>query len=513
MQVSKKTFATLLTLSGLLAGCYNKEMAVNVSSQVSSDFDTTQDALDRAKVPGSPINKDLVSVSDDIWLGDTSFVADHNESLPSKFETENGITLITESPVSFDEATNQIFFLTGIGIQLEDSVNKESLKEISINYTGSLSGLLDVLALKENINWSYENGKIVFYKFKTRTFAIYTSPTEATYTVGVATDSSSSSSTANVQMVTTMKEWKEMEEVLKSIVKDGEVQMSPSTSSITITASPKTLRKAEAYIKEQNRRFVKQVAINVKVLQVSISKDNNFGLNLSALFDGYAIRTSTSNLAADSLSFSILSGTKKGPFESKDTVSTAAAIKALSSQGKTSLLTSAVVTARNNRVVPINNLERFKYISSVSTQADKTHATTDVVPQEESVGFSIQLMPNILENGKLMLMFNMSLKELVSLENKVVGNTSVQLPKISQRNFMQEIVMESGQTAVLTGFEKITNRNNSSGIGKETFTYVGGSQSSETTREVLVVMLTPQVIASPLDAENSANAEWGMPTY
>ena len=112
-----------------------------------------------------------------------------------------------------------------------------------------------------------------------------------------------------------------------------------------------------------------------------------------------------------------------------------------------------------------------------------------------------------------MLMFNMSLKELVSLENKVVGNTSVQLPKISQRNFMQEIVMESGQTAVLTGFEKITNRNNSSGIGKETFTYVGGSQSSETTREVLVVMLTPQVIASPLDAENSANAEWGMPTY
>ena len=110
-------------------------------------------------------------------------------------------------------------------------------------------------------------------------------------------------------------------------------------------------------------------------------------------------------------------------------------------------------------------------------------------------------------------MFNMSLKELIEIENKVVGSTAVQLPKIAQRNFMQEIVMESGQTAVLTGFEKIQNTNSSEGLGNNDFTYVGGSQSTETSREVLVVMLTPQVITSPLDTEDNSNAEWGMPSY
>ena len=78
---------------------------------------------------------------------------------------------------------------------------------------------------------------------------------------------------------------------------------------------------------------------------------------------------------------------------------------------------------------------------------------------------------------------------------------------------MQEIVMESGQTAVLTGFEKISNTNSSNGLGANTFTYVGGSQKTETQREVLVVMLTPQVITSPLDTEDNSNNEWGMPSY
>ena len=190
-----------------------------------------------------------------------------------------------------------------------------------------------------------------------------------------------------------------------------------------------------------------------------------------------------------------------------------AAIKALSAQGKTSLLTSAVITARNNRVVPINNIQTFKYVSSISTLTENTNSTTEVTPQEESVGFSMQIMPNILENGKLMLLFNMSLKELITIDTMQVGSTVVQLPKIEQRNFMQELVMESGQTAVLTGFEKIRNENGSEGLGKSEFTYLGGSQSTETTRDVLVVMLTPQVITSPLEIEDNSNNDWGMPSY
>ena len=258
---------------------------------------------------------------------------------------------------------------------------------------------------------------------------------------------------------------------------------------------------------------MKQVAITVKVLQVTLSKDNNYGLNLSALLNKtYSFASTTSNTSSDGLSFAIIDGGNSNWAGTSDNP-TSAAIKALSKQGKTSLVTSAVVTARNNRVVPINNIQTFKYISSISTLTENTNSTTEVTPQEETVGFSMQLMPNILENGKLMLLFNMSLKELVEIENKVVGSTAVQLPKIARRNFMQEIVMESGQTAVLTGFERVSNNNSSEGLGKYNFTYLGGSQATTTSREVLVVMLTPQVITSPLDTEENSNDEWGFPSY
>ena len=240
MQISRKVLATILALSGAVTGCehiYDKDMADSVSSQVSTDFDSTQDALDRARVPGKPINKDIISVSDDIWLGDSSFVGVHNDPLPKKFETDEGITLMTDGDVSFEEITNQIAYLTGISVQIDESVNAKDMKGVSISYTGSLSGLLNMIALKENLNWSYEGGNIVFYKFKTRTFIVYTLATESAYT---ATINSGSDATASLATTATIKEWTEMAEVLKTIVKEGEVKMSPSTNSVTVTATPKT---------------------------------------------------------------------------------------------------------------------------------------------------------------------------------------------------------------------------------------------------------------------------------
>jgi type IVB pilus formation R64 PilN family outer membrane protein len=484
-----------------LAACYNKNMERAVKSRVSQDFDETQDALDRARLPGRPVKKDLISVDDGVWLGDISVVSEHISPLPRIFETQEGVTLMTDGAVDFDELLTQIQYLTNLTVRASEDL--KDLKRLSISYTGPLSGMLDMIAAKEGASWSYDGGVIEFYKFKTRTFILHTLASDTNFTTNI---SSGSEGSATLQTTSQIKEWTEIGEVVKSIVKEGNVQISPSTNSITVTAAPKVLAKVEAYIKEQNRRFVKQVAVTVKVLQVSVSKSSDYGLNLNAMFgDGrFNVQTSGASAAAGGISFAILSGGDAG---------TTAALRAISGAGKTSLLTSAVVTARNNRVVPINNIQKFKYVSSISTLTENTNSTTEVTPAEESIGFSMQLMPNILENGRLMLMFNMSLKELVSLDTFASGGTTVQLPKIEQRNFMQEIVMDSGQTAVLTGFEKVRNNNATTGLGASEFSAVGGGNTTETSHDVLVVMLTPQIIESPVNSEPGANSEWGMPRY
>jgi type II secretory pathway component GspD/PulD (secretin) len=76
---------------------------------------------------------------------------------------------------------------------------------------------------------------------------------------------------------------------------------------------------------------------------------------------------------------------------------------------------------------------------------------------------------------------------------------------------MQEVIMESGQMLVVSGFEKQKNNDTRYGLGDPDFMALSGSRSTTSGRDVLVVILTPQVLISPLDAERSIQQNWGAP--
>ena len=80
--------------------------------------------------------------------------------------------------------------------------------------------------------------------------------------------------------------------------------------------------------------------------------------------------------------------------------------------------------------------------------------------------------------------------------------TTVQLPKMQLRGFMQEIAMKSGSTLVLTGFEQVVDTVNSSGIGEAKINLLGGRAYDKTRRDVMVILITPEVLESPLSAES-----------
>ena len=104
-----------------------------------------------------------------------------------------------------------------------------------------------------------------------------------------------------------------------------------------------------------------------------------------------------------------------------------------------------------------------------------------------------------------------------SLETIVFGIFSptsavqLQLPEVEERSFMQEVIMESGQMLVVSGFEKQKNNDTRYGLGDADFMALGGSRESESERDVLVVILTPQVLISPMDSERSIQQHWGAP--
>ena len=534
-----KIFVAIVALVGV-GGCAHRESA-KVAAAVDQDFVNVYDAFEMAKNPRAKVaSGDTVSMSEGVWLGDRSTLVEHRNSLPKQYETDTGITILLNEPVTLQVLANNINSITQIPVKIDSQVAADKLrKTMNVAYTGKLSGLLSQVATDLDLLWYYDKTSIVFYETETKTFTLYALGTDVSYQSSVQTDDGN-----QVFLESTLKEWDEVEATIASIVgktENANFNVSRSLGTITVTAPPSVLNRVGDYIARQNRRLSQLVTIDVKVLQVSIANDSAFGLNLAAAINSASglniVANPKNNLAtteASSMNIAVLSNTVSSltgmtHTEGGNTVNGAytqdqinngslsgmagstALIEALAKQGKVSLVTNVGVTTRNNRVAPVNNTKTTGYIKRFESRNFTTVESSTVDQDNLETGFSMQLLPNVLENGKILLLFRMSVRELLKMSAQTIGEVTLQLPEVEERGFMQEVIMESGQMLVVSGFEKQTNNDTRYGLGDPDFMLLSGSRETASQRDVLVVILTPQVLVSPMDAERSIQQHWGAP--
>ncbi|MBQ7055315.1 MAG: hypothetical protein IJN91_00055 [Alphaproteobacteria bacterium] len=535
-----KIFTVCVLGALVVAGCAKRESA-KVAATVDQDFVNAYDAFEMAKNPRAKVaSGDTVSVSEGVWLGNKSVVLEHRNNLPAKFESDTGVTILLNEPVSLQVLANDIYSITGIPVKIDGQVSEEKLRKlVNVAYTGKLSGLLSQVATDLDLLWYYDKNSIVFYETETRTFTLYALGTEVSYQTSVSTDNAN-----EVSLQSTLKEWDEVENAISSILgrsSNADFTVSRSLGTITVTASPSVLARVGEYIDRQNKRLSQLVTIDVKVLQVTLSNDTAFGLNLAAAINSASglniVANPKNNLAsteASSMNIAVLSnavsaltgathiegGTVVEGAYTQDQImngslsgvaGSAALIEALAKQGKVSLVTNVGVTTRSNRVAPVSNTRTTGYIKRFESRNFTTVESSTVDQDDLETGFTMQLLPNVLENGKILLLFRMSVRELLRMSTQTIGEVTLQLPEVEERSFMQEIIMESGQMLVLSGFEKQTNEDTRYGLGNPDFMALSGSRESSATREVLVVILTPQVLVSPMDVERGIQQNWGAP--
>ncbi len=540
MKKLTRIFVAFALVASVLGGCTRKESA-KVAASVDQDFVNAYDAFEMSKNPRAKVaSGDTVSMSEGIWLGDKSTVLEHKNKLPAQFETDTGVTILLNEPVTLQVLANDINSVTGLPVKIDSQVSSEKLKKtMNIAYTGKLSGLLSQVATDLDLLWYFDKTSIVFYETETRTFTLYALGTEVSYQTAMNTDDGN-----QVSLESTLKEWDEVEGAISSIIGKGgnsDFTVSRSLGTITVTAPPSILARVGEYIERQNKRLSQLVTIDVKVLQVSISNDSAFGLNLAAAINSTSglniVANPKNNLAtteASAMNIAVLSnevsaltgathtvnGTEvAGAYTQNDIMKGSlsgvagsnALIQALAKQGKVSLVTNVGVTTRNNRVAPVNNTRTTGYIKRFESRNFTTVESSTVDQDDLETGFSMQLLPNVLENGKILLLFRMSVRELLKMSTQTIGEVTLQLPEVEERSFMQEIIMESGQMLVVSGFEKQNNSDTRYGLGDPDFMALSGSRETSAQRDVLVVILTPQVLISPMDAERSIQQHWGAP--
>lgn len=385
--------------------------------------------------------------------------------------------------------------------------------------SGSLKGLLDMAAHRFGVSWKHVDGAIEFHHLDTRSFQVRAVPGDSALSANVGGSASTDAAPAptsggtspgagsgggNVQSTAVRSQLSVFASLEKSVgamlSSHGSVVSSPATGTLTVSDTPAILDRVEKFIESENRTLSRQVLINVTVLSVSLSAEDSYGLNWNIVFTELSRRFGVSNTFGNALNGTAFSASVLNTSDSKFAGSSML-ISALSGQGKVRKETSASVAALNHQPVPVQVARQTAYLkSSQTTVSANVGSTTSLTPGTVTSGFTMTLLPSVLDNGTVLLQFSTDISTLrrITTVSGGTGNNSssqIQTPEVDTRNFLQRVAMKSGQTLVVSGFEQMDGGIDRQGVGSARNVLLGGGATARSSREVVVILVTP--IAMP----------------
>lgn len=388
------------------------------------------------------------------------------------------------------------------------------------NYSGSLTGFMNLVSAYYGVYWKTNGASLRFFLLDSKTFRIAALPGDTRLSSSVdsgattagssggGSSGSGSSSGGSTQSGTTsnstgvgysgLSVWTAIEASVKQMLGvNGKVVASPATGTITVTDTPAVLDRVSEYVDEQNKALNRQVSVNVRVLSVELNEGETYGIqwdlvyaNLAAAGSQYALGLKTAATSSEGVGNLILSAPSTS---TKRWAGSTAMISALSTQGRVTELTSATVVTLNNQAVPVNVGRRVSYLASSSTsQTANVGSTTSLTPGTVNTGFSMTLVPHIIDGKELLLQYSLDLSSLLRMKTISSGGNTIEAPDISTSSFIQRVRIQTNETLVVAGFDQDNLSAVAEGVGKPENTLMG-SRNGTTKRTMLVILIQPTV--------------------
>lgn len=123
-------FGLALAVVVFAASC---SLSTSMDATIEREVEATIDLKEKAKIPEKPITTDVVRVKNDIWLGDTSEIEYDGEPVPSYLEAKDGITLISNRPITLYEIGDMINKITSLKVRYAPQLETDVLKNATQN--------------------------------------------------------------------------------------------------------------------------------------------------------------------------------------------------------------------------------------------------------------------------------------------------------------------------------------------------------------------------------------------
>jgi len=348
---------------------------------------------------------------------------------------------------------------------------------------------------------------------------------------GAAPTTTTSSRAQETSRVTTQQQadlWADLRTALLAIVGTGEgrsVIVTPQSGVVVVRALPEQLRSVEQYLRATRLSIERQVMLEAKIIEVTLSGEYQAGINWAIFNRNVAVgqlsssaavsgAAAASGLVADTARRSIV--TSAGAFAASNpagavfglalqTPSFAALLTFLESQGNVQVLSSPRIATLNNQkaVLKVGTDEFF--VTNVSTTTTTTAAGSQTSPsvtvQPFFSGIVLDVTPQIDQGSNIILHIHPAVSE-VTESTRVVnlggGNPSITLPLAkSTVNETDTIVrVTDGNIVAIGGLMSVDVRDSRGGIPGLADDSVLRNTSRTARKRELVILLKPTLIVA-----------------
>ncbi|RJX70677.1 pilus (MSHA type) biogenesis protein MshL [Vibrio sinensis] len=336
-----------------------------------------------------------------------------------------------------------------------------------------------------------------------------------------SSSSSTSTSKGGTEIETTSESdfWPQLEQAVEQLIGSGKGQsvvVTPQASVITVRAYPDELRQVREFLGIAQQRMHRQVILEAKILEVTLSDGYQQGINWSKAFSsngtnysigqGSIVKDSTGSIlpvglpGLDAIG-NLLGGQtnlviSSGSFD--------AVLSFMATQGDLNVLSSPRVTASNNQkaVIKVGTDEYYVTdFSSVVGSGDNSEPAPEVELTPFFSGISLDVTPQIDDQGNVLLHVHPAVIDVQEQVKEIgFGSESVTLPlaRSSIRESDSVIRAQDGDVVVIGGLMK---SNTVDQVSKVPFLgdvpalgHLFRNTSQLTQKTELVILLKPSVV-------------------
>ncbi len=338
--------------------------------------------------------------------------------------------------------------------------------------------------------------------------------------------------------------WAEINESILSIIgKDGgrSVVVNPTAGVILVRALPGELRSVEQYLKAMSLMVERQVMLEAKIIEVTLSDQFSTGINWAAFrtspnsrfgagivnpgttlrtdgnMQGFVARGPDGSLLANA-TLSVDPGAAASALAAGanlpgsvfglafQTSNFAALLNFLESQGTVHVLSSPRIATLNNQkaVIKVGTDEFF--VTNVSTTSTASGTTTTVSPtittQPFFSGIALDVTPQISDDGQIILHVHPSVSQVTdktkTLSLGALGTFTLPLASSNINESDTIVRVQDGTIAAIGGLMKQSQGNSRSGLpgalDSSLWGSVFGSRSQQLSKSELVILLKTTII-------------------